>query len=176
MSTSAIFNERYRSKVGAEFDDVDQARAAAERVTQRTGIEPEQVLVIEPGDPNFERKLEPETRGIERTLVMSHVTLGLTGTAIGIVVALLLILLGIELFSANPFYSVLVFGFFGAIAGLLLGGLLSLRPDHDRLIAAARTTGHEGRWFVLVHARDHAEERRATDALRRSSDTVVRTL
>lgn len=176
MGTSAIFGEEYLSKVGAEFEDGDQARDAAERVTARGGIDPGQVRIIEPGDPSIDTKLEPESRGIGRTLVAAHVTLGTTGLAIGLAIGLLLILLGIELFVSNPFYTILVFAFFGTIAGLLLGGLVALRPDHDRLISSAKRSERTGRWFVLVHARDRAEEREARQALLARSDTVVRTL
>ena len=174
-TASAFFGEKYLTKVAAVFDDGEQARAAAERVRREAAIAPDQVRVLRPDDPAMSRKLEPETRGIARTLARSHITLGIAGLLIGLAAALVLVALDIILFTWNPLYTVIVFGFFGAIAGLLLGGLVSMRPDHDRLIALVRASAREGQWFVLVHARDHEQERRAKDALKAVSGKVVST-
>jgi hypothetical protein len=106
----------------------------------------------------------------------AYVTLGITGLISGIAIGLLLVAIGVEIFTWNPLYMLLVFGFFGAIAGLLLGGFVALRPDHDRLITWVKTSARGGHWFVLVHARDHQEERRAKDALQALSGKVVGTL
>lgn len=175
MTASVLFGEKYLSKVGAVFDRGDEAQAAAERVGRESGIQTGQIRVLEPEDPALARKLEPETRGIARTLAKAHITLGTAGLVIGLGIALLLIALGVDAFAGNPWYTVMVFGFFGAIAGLLLGGLVSLRPDHDRLIAWVKSSTQDGHWFVLVHARNHDEERRAKHALQAVSDKVVET-
>lgn len=175
-TASAFFGEKYLTKVAAVFGDGDQARAAADRVARDAHIASDQIRVLSPDDPAMSRKLEPETRGIARTLARSHITLGIAGLLVGLGAALLLIALDIILFAWNPLYTVIAFGFFGAIAGLLLGGLVSLRPDHDRLIAWVRASAREGQWFVVVHARDHDEERRAKEALQGLSGKVATTL
>jgi hypothetical protein len=176
MSMSAIWGEHYLSRIGAVFEDRNQARAAVGRLTSQTGIAPDQIRVLEPGDPSWAHKLEPESRGIGGTLIRSHITLGAAGLVLGIAIALALILLGIDLFVLSWGYTLLVFGFFGAIAGLLLAGLVSLRPDHDRLVAVARTSARDDCWYVVVHARNRSEGRRARDVLSRISDDVVTTL
>jgi hypothetical protein len=61
------------------------------------------------------------------------------------------------------------------VAGLLLGGLFSLRPDHDLLITRVEEAARSGRWAVVVHARDHGEERKAREVLERMSDRVIET-
>lgn len=175
-TASAFFGEKYLTKVAAVFDDGEQARAAAERVGRDANIASDQIRVLRPDDPAMSRKLEPETRGIARTLARAHITLGAAGLLLGLGIAFVLVALDVTLFTWNPLYTVIVFGFFGAIAGLLLGGLVSLRPDHDRLITWVRASAREGQWFVLVHARDHEEERRAKDALKALSGKVVTTL
>jgi hypothetical protein len=174
-TASAFFGEKYLTKVAAVFDDGEQARAAAERVGREAGIASDQIRVLRPDDPAMSRKLEPETRGIARTLARSHITLGIAGLLIGLVAAFVLVALDITLFAGSPLYTVLVFGFFGAIAGLLLGGLVSMRPDHDRLIAWVRASAREGQWFVVVHVRDHGQEGRVKDALKALSGKVVTT-
>ncbi|MGC1953418.1 MAG: hypothetical protein WA970_12805 [Gammaproteobacteria bacterium] len=176
MITLAILGEEFPSKVAAEFACGDEARRAAEQLLKRTGISARQVRVIEPRDPAMERKLEPESAGIAKTLVRAHSILGVAGLLVGLVVASLLVLFAIQPFSSNPFYTLGVAGFFGGIAGLLLGGLVSLRPDHDNLITWVEDASRGGRWFVLVHAHDHRQEFRAKKALEAMSDKVVGTL
>jgi len=159
MTASALFEERCLSKVGAVFDDADHARAAARRLGRETGIEDGRIRVLGPGDPRKARKLEPESGGIARTLAKAHITLGVGGLVVGLAMASLLIATGMDAFVWSPWYALSVFGFFGAAAGLLLGALVSLRPDHDRLIGRVETATRSGRWFVLVHVRDQDEAR-----------------
>ena len=175
MTTSAIFGEKYLSKVGAAFDNPEDARAAADQLCTEAGLQSTQVRVVQPDDPDMARKLEPEPRGILGTLAKAHITLGVAGLILGLLIAVVLILADLAAFTWNPWYTLLVFGFFGAIAGLLLGGLVTLRPDHDRLIAWVKDSASGSRWFVLVHARDHDEERRAKDSLEKTSQKVIAT-
>jgi hypothetical protein len=175
MATSAVFGEKYLSKVGAAFETGKQAREAADRVRRETGIGTGQVRVLEPDERAIGRKLEPETRGIFRTLTRAHLTLGAAGLVLGVMMAIVLVVIDVPAFSSNPGYTLMVFAFFGAIAGLLLGGLVTLRPDHDRLIAWIKEASSGGKWFVLVHARNHDEERKAKETLTTMSDKVIGT-
>jgi hypothetical protein len=95
---------------------------------------------------------------------------------LGLVIAGILVLTEVAAFASNPGYTFLVFAFFGGIFGMLLGGLLALRPDHDPLINRVKKASRKGRWSVVVHARDHDEEQRAKDALEKMSDRVSETL
>lgn len=174
MTASAVSGEIFTSKVGAAFGNGKDARTAAESLSRR-GIDAGQVRIVGPDDPAIERKLEPETDGIARTLVRSHVTLGVAGLVAGIAAAFVLIATGVDLFAANPLYAVLVLAFFGTTGGLILGGLITLRPEHDRLIVWATSSARRGRWLVLVHARDGDEQRAAREALQAHSDSVVGT-
>jgi hypothetical protein len=175
MTKSALFGEKYLSKVGAAFDGAEDARAAMLRVRRDAGIAARQIRLLEPDDPGLAQKLEPESGGIARTLAKAHITLGAAGLVLGLLIAAVLVAIDIDAFAWNPWYTVMVFAFFGAIAGLMLGGLVSLRPDHERLIAWVQSATRRGHWLVLVHARDHDEERKAKEALASTSDTVVGT-
>lgn len=175
MTTSALIDEKFPSKVAAAFTSGDDARAAAVQLATETGISEGQIRVVEPNDPALDRKLEPESRGIARTLVKAHVKLGIAGLITGLLIALALVMSDLELFNSSPFYTFGLAGGFGAVGGMLLAGLVSLRPDHDRLIMRVQEAARHGRWFVLVHARDHAEERKARDALKAMSDKVIGT-
>ena len=49
-------------------------------------------------------------------------------------------------------------------------------PDHDLVIDQVETAANEGRWSVVVHARNHKEEHRAKQTLDAVSDRVRETL
>jgi hypothetical protein len=168
--------ESFPAKVSAEFDNQDEAQAASERVSRHAGIDTGQIRIVEPDDPALERKLEPESGGIARSLISLHIMLGVAGLGLGILAALVMIVVGVGIFARNPWYTIMAFSFFGAVAGLLIAGLAALRPDHDRMIATARESAGNGNWLVVVHARDSDEERMARDVLRGISDRVVGTL
>ncbi len=175
MVSSEVLGEEFPSRAGAAFNSREAARAAADYVMANTGIAAQQIQIMAPGDTQAVRKLEPDSPGIARTLVRSHSILGTAGLGLGLILAAMLILFDIAPFSLNPAYTVLVAAFLGATAGLLLGGLVTLRPDHDRLIVRAQEAIDNGKWFVLVLARDHHEEQRASAALENTNNHVVGT-
>lgn len=174
-ATSAIFGERYLSKVGAIFSGGAEARQGAAEITRLAGISASQVKVVEPRDPSISRKLEPESQGIARTMVRSHVTLGLAGLVIGLLIAAVMMFSGIDAITWSPFFVFTLFGGLGAILGMLSAGFLTLRPDHDVLISQVEEAARHGRWAVVVHARNHEEEERAKRVLEGMTDRVVET-
>lgn len=40
---------------------------------------------------------------------------------------------------------------FGTMFGLMVGGFLTIRPDHEAVIGPVREAMKEGRWAVVVH-------------------------
>lgn len=72
--------------------------------------------------------------------------------------------------------AVLVLLGFGAVAGLFLGGFVSLRPDHDHYIEATRDAMASGRTTVVVHAFSAAQREQAADFLRAQGGDVTSTL
>ncbi len=133
------------------------------------------VDLIEPGDPKMTNKLEPETVGVRRTLVRAHVVMGIAGILGGLLLVLILSLLGIEAITSNIGYASMALGFIGGMIGMMAGGLVSIRPDHDHLINEAREACEHGQWVVLVHTQEKSEEDRVRDVLKQYSDDVVST-
>jgi hypothetical protein len=176
VAVETLFGERSLSKVSAVFADAEQARRAADELVNGLGLSQAQVEVVKPHDPRISHKLEPESRGIAVTLVRTHAVLGAAGAGLGLILAAVLVLSGNAAAASSPFYTLLVFVFFGGIFGMLLGGLIALRPDHDPMIARVERAARKGRWSVVVHARDHDEEHRAKEALDQMSNRVTETL
>ena len=59
---------------------------------------------------------------------------------------------------------------------LLAGGVLSIRPDHGRVIALVRQYLRQGRWAVVAHPDTPEQVAQAERTLQEGSERVVRTL
>lgn len=173
---SALTSEVSNSKVAAIFADAGSARAQAARVRDTLRLSEAQVQVVTPGDPTPGRKLEPESHGIFRTMIRAHVVLGLAGAIAGAVAFWIFLTMGIPFIVNSAVMSAALLVAFGAVAGLMLGGLVTLRPDHDPLINKVQHAIGEGRSAVVVHAFSHQQSTQARDLLLQASDDVVSTL
>lgn len=174
--TSPITGELSNSKVAAVFPRESIARRAAEAVTAALTLEPAQVQVITPSERHPGRKLEPESRGIWRTIVVAHVRLGIAGAVVGVLAFAVLYAIGLPFIVNSPVAAALALLFFGLVAGLMLGGLVSLRPDHDRYVEATREAMEEGNTTVVVHAFSMEQREEAARFLRAQGAEVTSTL
>ena len=176
MSETLITDELSNSKVAAVFADAGRAHDAARDVAAALSLDAAQVKVISPAEPNPGRKLEPESGGIWRTIVTAHIKLGILGAVAGLVAFAVMHGMGIRYITSSPVAAGLVLLFFGAVGGLFLGGLVSLRPDHDPYVLAARDAMDSGRTTVVVHAFTAAQADEAAEYLRGRGGEVTSTL
>lgn len=171
--------ERFPSMVGIGFDDAASARAALLTLSQDPGLATARIALVEPGDPQLARKVEPESQGIARTMIRAHLTLGLAGLIFGLVLAFALLAADVPMFTSSPAITIVTVAAFSLIFGLMLGGLVGLRPDHDTVISRARDFSSAGKWFVIVHARDTVQRDRARhllDSLAEPGDQALQTI
>ena len=171
-----VLGEHAPSKVAALFGDHGGAEAAAARLRRELGLDETQVRVISPGDPHPGRKIEPDDRGIWHTAIKAHVTLGLLGLMAGLVLFGLLWAAGITAVRSSPWAAGGAVVMFGAVFGLLAGGLVTLRPDHDKLIVEVREAVAGGRHAVITHPVDRGQRERSIELLAEESGEVLRTL
>ncbi|MFT4172973.1 MAG: hypothetical protein QM639_10475 [Rhodocyclaceae bacterium] len=176
MSLTMLFGERSLTIVAALFDSLEAARSAAERVRNSSGMQAGQVKLVAPADPSFDAKLEPEQTGIAHTLIRTHVILGTVGLAAGVLIALALQYAGIPLFSQNVARSLFMLGVLGLFFGLMFGGFLSLRPDHDMVIEKVRWGSATGRWAVVTHPVSSAQKKEAEAVLRAEHGDLIESL
>jgi hypothetical protein len=176
MPHSILFGERSLTTVAALFGQAQDARDAAEHVVRDARLPEKRVSVLGPGVPGVERKLEPEEPGIVHTLIKSHTTLGVLGLVVGLLIGGVLILAGVGWAAASPFFTIGLAAIFGAVGGMMLGGLVSMRPDRTLLDTTVESAVQEGRWAVVVHPVDQGEEERAMDVLEHSNGEVIHTL
>lgn len=153
MSTNAISGEQSNTKFLAVFDteaELEQCRIALEQA----GYDPNQLAVITPGERHYGRKLEPEAQGIFRTAIKAHTLFGLIGFALAIAIWGGLYLAGIPIIVASPLISLVPFVFILTSVGLLLGGLITFRPDQLVVIQGVKSAQRAGRWSLVVHSRN----------------------
>lgn len=171
-----LFGERYVTKVAAVYPDAASARRAAADVRASARLTGKQVQVVEPYDRDWARKIEPEGVGIWRTAVRSHVTLGILGLVAGVILFFILWVLPVDAVRSTPLLALVVIGTFGLVFGLMAGGFVTLRPDHDTVVRPVREAAGAGRWAVVVHASSHDERAAIVAALDRTGAAVATTL
>ncbi len=176
MDKSTIIAEESPNKVGAVFSSATAAESVMTSLSDKTGIHRNQIMVIKPGDKCLEQKLEPESHNIWRTLVRSHLWMGAIGLSIGVLFAVALLMIDVPALVYSPLYGIVILGVLGALLGLMVGGLISLRPDHDLMILRAKEVTGKGRWFLVVHAKNLSQQRSAKSILNQVSDDVVASL
>lgn len=176
MSDNPLTGEVADSKLAAVFETHREARDAADALILHSDLQAAQVKVIRPDSADVAIKLEPEGGGIWRTIVRAHIRLGVVGAVLGLVAFAILYSIGVPMVVQLPVVAALVLFAFGTVGGLMLGGLVALRPDHDRYVQATRDAMDEGRSTVVVHALSGDQQATAAAFLASRGGEVTRTL
>lgn len=174
MPNPLIFGEKSTTLVAADFRSSESAENAAEHV--RHELTRGTVNVVPPNDPDLARKMEPEQAGIWRTMIRSHLVFGVAGLLLGLGVAAALLASGAAAAVASPTMTLIFLGMFGAFVGMLVGGLVTLRPDHARVITQVREATRHGRWAVVAHPRSEQEAQAASRVLTGAGGDVIRSI
>ena len=176
MSDNPLTGEVSNSKLAAVFESGAAAREAAAALLSEGGLQPTQVKVVAPGEPDANIKLEPEGRNIWRTVGIAHVKLGIAGAVAGVLLFVVMMGMGVPFVTRSPVAAFLVALFFCTVAGLLWAGFVAIRPDHDRYIHATHDAMAAGRTTVVVHALSHEEQARARELLSARGGEITATL
>lgn len=177
-----LFGEHSLTKVAGLFKTRRDAERVAWELKQNAGLSDGQVNLVGASDgtalnsPTFSRKLEPEQAGIGRTLIRAHVISGLAGVGIGLLVYAGFVAARSNAILSTPGMSLVAMVFLGGLAGLLVGGLLSLRPDHYRVIAVVRRAIREEQWALVIHPVSDMQLDRSLKLLQARSYRVVRSV
>lgn len=110
------------------------------------------------------------------TIIRTHLWLGLAGAVVGILAFGIMIALDVQFIVLSPWWSAFLLTGFGAVGGLMLGGAVSLRPDHSPYISASREALKQGKHVVVVHATSTDELKQAETILKQDGGETVRTL
>jgi hypothetical protein len=172
----ALTGEASDHKVAGVVADKAAAHKLAAAVRTGAGLHESQVVVLSPDDRQVGRALEPESRGIVHTMIRAHLWLGAAGALIGALAFGILVAMEVAFVVQSPWWSAPPLIGFGIVGGLMLGGAVSLRPDHSPYIAASREALQEGNHVVVVHATSTEQLEAAEAILKADTNETVRTL
>lgn len=177
-----LFGESSVTKLAAVFHTETDARRAQQRVAEAAGLRPGQVRLLAPVHVRtawrdvLGRAIEPEDRGIARTLVQAHVVGGFAGVVAGLALYAWLRHADVAAVVQSPRMALGVIVGFATTFGLMLGGLIAIRPDHLRLLYHVRDGLRRGHWAVVVHPVSPEQATQARGALQATAGDVIETL
>lgn len=167
-----VIGESFPSKVCAIYASRKDAEEATHKLITEGNFSSDQIKIANPGDVAIDRKIEPERRGIALTLLKSHLILGGLFLILGVVIATFLSFYGVPATRASPMMTYIAVILISLFIGLILAGLISLRPDHDILIYKAEKAAETDKWTVIVHCKNRREINRAKTCVEASAATL----
>lgn len=177
-----MFGEQSVTKVVGLYNNQKDAQAAADKAQSLAGMASSQVRLLSPDDAKvshrdfFGRSLEPEQRGIFKTIFKTHAITGLAGAVIGLLLFAWFYNSGEPMVTSSPLLAFLATVGFSTTFGLLLGGLLTMRPDHIKLITSVRSALANDHWALVLHPVNEAQIQAAKDLLTASGAKTLSTL
>ena len=176
MVWNALFGEKATTKLAGFFDTEQELESVSADIRRKAGLQNTQLWVVRPHDSDYHHKLEPETQGVARTAIRAHLWLGLAGLIAGVALWLVLYYAGISAIVSSPGYSAAAIVAFATVAGLLLGGLVTSRPDHQVVVRGVEAATKAGRWTLVMHPRSEGQCRTVEDVLNAAKVDSVRTI
>src|SRR3546814_8321552 len=134
MAWQTLFSDLATTKIAAIFENEAAAASAAAALHSTTDLQATQLRLVRPHEKDYSKKLEPESHGIARTALRAHLILGVAGAVIGIAAWGLMYAMDLPAIVSSPQASAGAIIFFSAIGGLLLGGLVTAKPDTPLVI------------------------------------------
>jgi len=161
-------------KLAAIFHNPTDASMARGELEKCLPLDTRRCEVLTPSSAGISRQLLPESRGIWHTILRSHVLMGLAGALAGVTACFGLLAAGLPIVANNPWFAAFAFIHVTTLIGLMVGGLLSLRPDQIPYIRAAREALSSGRSVLILHARSADELSKAHELMRDSAIAQTR--
>lgn len=176
MGIDTLTAEKASTKLAAFFDSERQLDDVSQALRREAELQNPQLWMVRPHDSDYAHKLEPETQGVARTAIRSHLILGLLGLGLGLILWGIMYAMGLPAIRSSPIYSGAAIVAFSTVAGLLLGGLVTARPDHQIVIQAVGKATSEGRWSLVMHPRNEAQCKAAEAVLEAAGVERVRSI
>lgn len=163
-------------QIASVFESKENAHRAIQNVVKTSVIEAPQITLVEPGDTEFNRKLEGDSKALGNMMWYSHLILGAAGLIIGLIVAYFLVEFGPALTKQNPLFTYVAMISPGLFVGIFVAGLISLRPDRTKIIEVVRKAIKSKHYAVIVNLRRGQSASDISDLMKRYSSQVVQTM
>ena len=177
-----LFGERSLTKVAGLYVDQTRAESALAQVLRTAGLQAGQVRLLGPQHAKtprreiFARSMEPEPAGIARTVFQTHAVCGAAGAVLGLALYAWFYRAAHPMIMSSPLVSFIAIVGFATTFGMLFAGLLSMRPDHIRMITKVRSALRHNRWAVVAHPVNSQQAQRVKDVLQTEATEVIETL
>lgn len=179
----ALFGPKSLTKVVGIYHSAADVAAAADKARRMSGMATDQILVLGPKDAQnshsalFGPSLEAAAQqGFFITLVRAHFATGMAGGVAGLLLFAWLYSLGQPMLESNPLLAFIALVGAGITFGFLLGALISIRPDHVKLIAGVRRALAANCWALILQPANAEQTTAAKDLLAASGAEVLSTL
>lgn len=176
MAWQKLFGEMATTKIAAVFNSEAQALNIAHALQLATGLQTTQIRLVEPYENDYDKKLEPEPQGIARTALRSHLILGIVGLVVGGLLWYAMYANEWPTIRSAPRMSAVAILFFTTMGGMMLGGLVTARPDHQIVIERVRDATQAGNWALVIHPRDPDQCNAALEFFSASDIDISRTV
>jgi len=164
--TAELTAEKYPSLVAGIFDDEMAGKQAINDLITAGQFKPDAIDLVSPQDAILDRKIEPEARGIKRTLFRAHLQAGVFALLIGLILAVMLVTVGPQATQASPVVTIIAVCIVAVFLGLMFAGVVTLRPDHDAVTMKVKSAAKKGRWSVVVHTQGAEQNKAAARILK----------
>lgn len=177
-----LFGERSLTKVAGLFNQQSQAENSMAEVLRIGGVQAGQVRLLGPQHARaprqeiFSRSMEPEATGMARTFFQSHFVCGAAGAVLGLGIYAWFYRAAHPMIMSSPLLSFIALVGFGTTFGMLFAGLLSMRPDHIRMITKVRSALRHNHWAVVAHPVDPQQTEKVKEVLQSQASEVITTL
>lgn len=171
-----VIDEQHPAKVAAVFNSEAKAQDARQDLISKGKFASQLINIVEPEDPNLSNKIEPESSGIAKTFMKSHGILAVVGLLAGFILASILVAAGPTFTQDSPLSTYLALSFVGLLLGLMVAGLITLRPDHDPLISETIEASHHQQWTVVVQTGSRDATNLAKQILGNKANSVRETI
>nr|WP_136250469.1 hypothetical protein [Ningiella ruwaisensis] len=148
MTTSAF--TAADNRLAAIYSSREALVSAKQKLISKLAIKQQSIEVIEPKDDAKSYKLEGESKPIGMKMLWVHLVYGAVGIAVGLMVGWLLVNYGPEFTQLNPTFTYIAMLSPGLFIGLFLSGLVSLKPQHDKLNQSVVKASKEDEWTLLI--------------------------
>ncbi|WP_017443817.1 hypothetical protein [Gayadomonas joobiniege] len=164
--------ETYPHKVSAVYPTREQTESVAKHLKEEAHLTEQDIKIVPPQDDSLHNKLQPEDKGVRKTLSSTHIILAALGATFGFLVATYLDFSGVTFVLEQPFVSYAVLCIIFAMLGMFAAGLISLRPDQDPLMQSARDANQHNKWVLIVHAKNKIQSSQAKSIMRTQAESL----